>query len=64
MDKMEELHERMRKIEDRRIEILLEIAEMNRDYDDNITRLNSEYEQLHEEHYRLHMDMIKMKAGS
>ena len=64
MDKRAKMHERMREIEDRRIEILMEIARLNSDYDEMISRLNKEYEKLHEEHYLIHMNLIKMKVGT
>ncbi|MCK5341924.1 MAG: hypothetical protein KAR20_00890 [Candidatus Heimdallarchaeota archaeon] len=36
-------HQRLRDIDDRKIEILLEIANINDNYSEKVTRLNSEY---------------------
>jgi hypothetical protein len=51
--------QRLREIEDRKIEILMEIAKVNDSYDIQITRLNSEYSQLHEEYYKLKIEAIR-----
>jgi len=49
---------RMEQIEDRKIEILMEIARLNKDYDNKVSGLNSEYEKLHKELYMLQIKMI------
>jgi hypothetical protein len=51
--------QRLDEIENRKIEILLEIAKINDSYNNEVSRLNSEYARLHEEHYRLQVDIIK-----
>ncbi len=56
--KILEKRQRMEEIEDRKIEILMEIAKINSIYDSKVSQLNSEYEQLHKEHYQLQMYMI------
>jgi len=52
---------RLAQIEDRKIEILLEIGSFNGHYDDKILQLNTEYELLHEEYYNLKVELIKRK---
>lgn len=59
--KMMEKRKKIKEIEDRKIEILIEIASINKDYDEQISRLNSEYGRLHKELYLLQMDLIKKK---
>lgn len=51
--------QRLNEIEDRKIEILLEISRINDSYNEKVSRLNSEYSRLHEEHYRLQTDLIR-----
>ena len=51
--------QRLGEIEDRKIEILLEIGRINDSYNENVSQLNSEYTRLHEEHYQLQVDIIK-----
>jgi hypothetical protein len=51
--------QRMKEIEDRKIEILLEIAGINNDFNEKVSRLKSEYAQLHEEYYHLQLKLIK-----
>jgi len=53
--------ERLKYIEDRKIQILLEIASINNNYNENVSRLNSEYEQLHEEYFQLKSEFIKKR---
>jgi len=53
-----EQKKRMKQIEDRKIEILMEIASLNKEYDDKVTSLNSEYERLHKELYFLQIEKI------
>jgi hypothetical protein len=55
-----EKRERIRQIEDRKIEILFEIARINKKYDEQVSILNSEYEELHKELYFLQVEMIKL----
>lgn len=59
--KMMEKRKKIKEIEDRKIEILIEIASINKDYDEQVSRLNSEYGRLHKELYLLQMDLIKKK---
>jgi len=54
---------RIQQIEDRKIEILMEIASINKKYDEQFSRLNSEYESLHKELYRLQMEMLNKEYG-
>ncbi|UCH88926.1 MAG: hypothetical protein JSV49_11925 [Thermoplasmata archaeon] len=56
-----EIQERLREIEDRKIEILLEIANINDNYNEMILQLNSEYAQLHKEYYQLQLEFIRKK---
>jgi hypothetical protein len=56
-----ERQERLKEIEDRKIEILLEIACINDYYGQKVSRLNSEYKQLSDEYYQLKMEMIMTK---
>jgi hypothetical protein len=51
--------ERMVEIEDRKIEILLEIGRANKRYGKAVSRFESEYERLDVEHFRLKMEMMK-----
>ena len=50
---------RMEEIEDRRIEILLELAEINDDYGKRVSRLRSEYARLTDEYDRLWRERIE-----
>jgi TusA-related sulfurtransferase len=52
--------ERLREIEDRKIEIILEIPKVNDDFEKMI-RLNSEYVLLDDEYYQLKLEVIKSK---
>jgi hypothetical protein len=54
---------RLREIEDRKMEILLEIEKSNKCYGEEISKLNSEYAQLDKEQYYLQLDLIKKKGG-
>ncbi len=54
----EKKQHRIQQIEDRKIEILLEIASINQKYDDQVSLLNSEYEKLHKELYVLQIEKI------
>ena len=51
---------RLREIEDRKIEILMEIPSI-RDNNEKIVQLNSEYVQLGDEYYNLKIELIKAK---
>jgi len=55
---MRDIHQRLSELEDRRIEILMEIGDINREYDDKISRLGSEYDRLSEEYYELRMGQL------
>lgn len=48
-------------IADRKVEILLEIAKINDDYNEKVSRLNSEYKQMDKEYYNLKLRLIKKK---
>ena len=52
---------RLREIEDRKIEILLEIADINDIYNKVVSQLNSEYALLDKEYYLLKLELIKAK---
>lgn len=52
--------ERLREIEDRKIEIILEIPKVNDDIK-KIIQLNNEYVQLDDEYYQLKLEAIKSK---
>jgi hypothetical protein len=56
-----ERKERLKEIEDRKIEILLEIANINDNYKEKISRLNSEYALLDKEYYHLKLESINTK---
>ena len=53
--------QRLREIEDRKIEILLETGKANRSYADTIIKLDSEYKQLDEERLRLFLELHRKK---
>jgi hypothetical protein len=53
--------ERIIEIEDRKIEILMEIGRTNGRYSETISRLDSEYNRLDAEHYRLRFELIRNK---
>lgn len=55
--------ERQGEIEDRKIEILLEIVRTNDRYGETIARLESEYEELDAEHFRLRLEQIRTRGG-
>jgi hypothetical protein len=54
-----DLNRRLREIEDRKIEILLEISAINEEYSMKVTELDSEYARLDEEHYQLSLLSIQ-----
>jgi hypothetical protein len=53
-------HERRRlhMLEDRRIAILLEIGDINREHDERLSRLEAEYARLSEEYYGMRLERI------
>jgi hypothetical protein len=53
---------RLRQIEDRKIEIIIEIAKMNDNYKEKVSRLNSEYARLDKEQYELKLNLIMKKT--
>jgi hypothetical protein len=53
--------QRLREIEDRKIEILLQTGKANRSYADRIIKLDSEYKRLDEEHLRLYLELHRKK---
>jgi hypothetical protein len=56
-----ESQNRLKKIEDRKMEILLEIARINDNYSKKVSKLNSEYKQLGDDYYNLKIEVIKKK---
>lgn len=50
--------ERMKEIEDRKIEILLETGKLNNRYSETIERLNKEYEELNKEYFELKIKLM------
>ena len=59
-----ELQARLEAIEDRKIEILMEIAEVNREYDSRVSALDEEYSELDREHFQLRLDRIAALEAS
>ena len=53
--------QRLREIEDRKIEILLQTGKANKSYADTIIKLDSEYRQLDEERLRLFLELHRKK---
>jgi hypothetical protein len=53
--------QRLREIEDRKIEILVEITSINDHYNENVSRLNSEYTRLDREYYFLKLELISKR---
>ena len=51
--------ERLREIEERKIEILLEIGRVNDQYGEIVSRLDIEYRRLDAEHYKLRCELIR-----
>jgi hypothetical protein len=62
-DLYEQRERRLRAIEDRKIEILIETANVNRRYSEKITKLDAEYVHLDEEYYRLRVEMMSGKGS-
>jgi hypothetical protein len=52
---------RLGEIEDRKIEILMEIANINNNYSKKVSQLSSEYEELHREYFELQVEYILKK---
>ncbi len=52
------MQRRLVEIEDRKIEILLEIGRVNERYRETVSRLESEYERLDVEHFRLKVGLM------
>ncbi len=55
------MSERLEEIEDRKIEILLEIGRANEKYSTYLKRLESEYERLDAEHFSLRLEMMRSR---
>lgn len=53
-----ERQRRLSRIEDRKVEILMEIAEMNREYDDRASALREEYAELDSEYFILRFERM------
>ncbi len=53
--------ERLKEIEDRKIEILMEIGDTNKEYSKNISKLQIEYNKLDKEQYHLLIEQIRSK---
>ncbi len=51
---------RLRWIEDRKIEILMELAEVNRDYDERVSSLREEYAELDSEYFTLRFERMRV----
>jgi len=58
------IKQRMKEIEDRKFEILVETGRINNRYSEYINRLNEEYRRLDEEYFSLQSELIiKKKVG-
>lgn len=55
---MTNIKQRLIKIEDRKIEILMEIAGLNREYDERMSALREEYAEIDSEHYLLQLQRL------
>jgi hypothetical protein len=53
----------LRGTEDRRIEILLEIGHLNREYDERASALREEYAELEAEYYEIRLGRMSGRAG-
>ena len=53
------IQKRLKVIEERKIDILMEIAKINNNYKETISRLDFEYAQLHKKYYQLQLELIK-----
>ena len=52
------IQKRLKVIEERKIDILMEIANINNNYKETISRLDSEYAQLHKKYYQLQLELM------
>jgi hypothetical protein len=52
---------RLREIEECKLEIILKIANLNDNYNEKISKLNTEYSKLDKEYYYLKIALIKRK---
>ena len=55
---MSEVDQMLRRIEDRKIEILLEIGDINRQYGERVSVLRAEYDRLDLEYYTLRFEQM------
>ena len=63
--KNQKKQQRLIEIENRKIEILLELGDINNNYNEKVSRLNTEYAQLDKEYYQLKIESIgKRQKGS
>ncbi len=53
---------RLVEIEDRKIEILLAIGRTNDSYSETVSRLGSEVEELDAEHFRLRLELMRIRG--
>ncbi|MFW9881241.1 MAG: hypothetical protein ACFFG0_49890 [Candidatus Thorarchaeota archaeon] len=53
---------RLGEIEDRKLEIILEIADINNNYNEKVSLLNSEYARLDKEYYNIKLGLIRRKT--
>jgi hypothetical protein len=60
----ENKQKRLREIEDRKIEILMETEKINKGYGKRISKLRSEYRQLDKEQYSIQLYLIKKGGDS
>ena len=56
------MQRRLVEIEDRKIEILLAIGRTNDSYNETISRLGSEYDVLDAEHFRLKLELMRIRG--
>lgn len=54
-----DLQKRIKEIENRKLEILLETANINKSYEEKVISLNSEYTSLDKEQYLLQIELIR-----
>ena len=53
---------RLVEIEDRKIEILLEIGRVNKGYGETVSSLEYEYDELDSEHFRLKLELMRSRG--
>jgi len=63
INNIQKTQHRLREIEDRKIFILLEIASIKDKNYIKISRLNSEFAQLHKEYYQLQTELMRKKQN-